>query len=128
MTPPDPATLVPAWLAHLPVAVTVAAADGTILYLNERAAETFAAQGGHALVGQDLYACHNERSRAILRDLLATGRANTYTIEKNGRKKLIHQAPWTEDGKVAGLVELSVVLPAEVPHFVRGQGAGGVIP
>ena len=36
MTHPDPATLIPSWLSALPVGVTVAAADGTILYLNDR--------------------------------------------------------------------------------------------
>ena len=44
---------------------------------------------------------------------------NVYTIEKHGIKKLIYQAPWYRDGEFAGLVELAIELPAELPHFVR---------
>ena len=41
-------------------------------------------------------------------------------MEKAGIKKLIYQAPWRKDGKVAGVVELSMEIPFEMPHFVRG--------
>ena len=52
--------------------------------------------------------------------MLAEGTTNTYTVEKNGVKKLIHQTPWRdEEGKIAGLVEFSTVLPADMPHYVR---------
>jgi transcriptional regulator with PAS, ATPase and Fis domain len=110
----------PAWVSGFPGALTVTDADGTLLYLNDKAARTFEAQGGRDLVGTDLMACHNERSRAIIRRLLETGASNTYTIEKKGVKKLIHQAPWVQDGKIAGLIEVSIEIPGELPHFVRG--------
>lgn len=42
-----------------------------------------------------------------------------YTIEKQGRRKLVYQTPWYEAGAVAGLVEVVLELPAEMPHFVR---------
>ena len=32
---------------------------------------------------------------------------------------MIYQSAWTRDGKVAGLVEVSIVLPDELPHYVR---------
>jgi hypothetical protein len=51
--------------------------------------------------------------------LLAAREKNVYTIEKNGVKKLIFQSPWYKDGKYAGLVELSLEIPFELPHFVR---------
>jgi len=44
---------------------------------------------------------------------------NIYTLEKDGIKKLIYQAPWYEGGEYAGVVELSVEIPFEMPHFVR---------
>jgi hypothetical protein len=48
------------------------------------------------------------------------GAANIYTIQKKGRKKLICQVPWfQQDGSVGGLVELSIPLPEEMPHFNR---------
>ena len=44
---------------------------------------------------------------------------NVYTIEKAGVKKLIYQAPWYRGGEYAGVVELSVEIPFQMPHFVR---------
>jgi hypothetical protein len=51
--------------------------------------------------------------------LLDSRRANVYTIEKRGQKKLIYQAPWYQDGQYRGFIELSLELPAEMPHFIR---------
>jgi hypothetical protein len=50
---------------------------------------------------------------------MATGAGNSYTIEKNGVKKMIHQVPWRENGAIAGMVEFSLVISAVLPHFVR---------
>jgi len=44
---------------------------------------------------------------------------NTYTVEKRGIKKLIYQTPWFVDGKINGLVELSMEIPVEMAHFKR---------
>ena len=52
-------------------------------------------------------------------DLLATGGSNAYTIQKNGVKKMIYQTAWKENGEVAGLVEISMIIPEEMPHYVR---------
>jgi len=42
-----------------------------------------------------------------------------YTIQKSGVKKLIYQAPWFQEGKYAGFVELSLPIPETMPHFDR---------
>jgi hypothetical protein len=57
----------------------------------------------------------------MLADMLKNPRANTYTVEKGKVKKLIHQAPWYKDGRFAGLVELSIVLPENMAHHVRKE-------
>jgi hypothetical protein len=62
----------------------------------------------------------NEKSAAIIRNLLATGGTNSYTIEKNGVHKMIFQSAWKENGFVAGLCEISMIIPAELPHHIRG--------
>lgn len=108
------------WVREFPGAVTVCDRDGVVLEMNDRAAETFAAEGGRALVGTNVLACHPEPARTKLAKMLASGEANVYTIEKNGVKKLIYQAPWYRDGAYAGFVELSLVVPVALPHFVRG--------
>ena len=108
-----------AWPDSIDMAITVCDRQGIILFMNEKAAGTFAADGGRALVGKDLLACHPEAARQKIGRIMASRQANTYTIEKHGLKKLIHQAPWYQDGELGGLVEFSLVLPDEMPHFKR---------
>lgn len=108
------------WVRAFPGAVTVCGRDGIILEMNERSVTSFADDGGVALIGTNALDCHPEPSRSKLAAMLASGRTSVYTIEKNGVKKLIYQAPWYRDGAYAGFVELSLEIPFELPHFVRG--------
>ncbi len=112
----------PDWARTFPGAVTVADRDLKIVYMNEKAAATFGGDGGMELIGTDLLACHKmEKSREIIRRMMEDGGQNVYTIDKKGQKKLIFQSAWRDGrGEVAGLVELSLVLPPDMPHFVRG--------
>ena len=65
--------------------------------------------------------CHNERSKGIIARILEKGDTNAYTIEKKGIRKMIYQTAWRrEDGTVGGIIELSMPIPAEMPHYVRG--------
>jgi len=107
------------WLNNMDVAITVCDREGTIVYMNDQSARTFAADGGKALLGKKLWDCHPEAAREKIRRLLAAGAANTYTIEKNGVRKIVHQMPWRENNEPAGLVEFSLVVPSALPHFVR---------
>lgn len=109
----------PGWMDEFSSAITVTDSDGIILYMNAQSCKSFEENGGAKLIGTNVLDCHPPNARAILEDLLATGKSNTYTIEKNGKKKLIHQAPWYNDGKYAGLVEIAIVLPEPMSHFVR---------
>ena len=110
------------WAKEFPGDITVCDVTGVILEMNDRAAKTFAKDGGRALVGSNLLDCHLEPSRTKLRELMASGKVNAYTTEKGGVKKLIYQAPWYEDGEYRGLVEVAMVLPDVLPHFVRDGG------
>jgi len=107
------------WVNEFPSAITVADKNGKILFMNEKAGKTFEKYGGTNLIGKSLYDCHSEVSRIKLTSLIEQQQTNTYTIEKNGVKKLIHQSPWYLDGKHAGIVEISIELPPEMAHFVR---------
>jgi transcriptional regulator with PAS, ATPase and Fis domain len=107
------------WVEGLPVAITVTDTEGKILAMNARSRETFASDGGGALVGTDVFACHPEPSLTKIRALYAGRRPSHYTIRKNGQKKVIHQIPWMQDGAFAGYVEISVPIPDELPHFDR---------
>jgi len=107
------------WIKEFPAAATVCDAQGIILAMNDRALETFAADGGAALIGTNVLDCHPEPSRTMLRTMLAEGRKNIYTIEKRGVKKLIYQVPWTIGGVYRGFVEMALEIPFDMPHFVR---------
>lgn len=109
------------WVREFPAAVTVCDREGIVLAMNERAAATFAADGGEALIGTNVLACHPEPSRTKLAGMLASGQANVYTIERAGQRKLIYQSPWYERGEYRGFVELSLPIPAVMPHFKRGE-------
>lgn len=107
------------WMEQFDVAITVCDPDGIVLKMNDRAAEIFERQGGKRLVGQNLLDCHPEPARSKLLQLMENRRKNVYTIEKQGIKNLIYQAPWYADGRYGGFVELSLEIPAVMPHFVR---------
>lgn len=108
-----------AWVDEFPYAVTVCDTRGIITEMNNAAAEHLRDEGGRELIGSDVLACHPERAQTILKELLATARPNIYSIEKGGKRKLIVQSPWYQDGAFAGIVELSIVLPEVIPHFKR---------
>jgi len=108
-----------AWFEELPCSVTVCDTDYTILFLNRRAAEVNAKDGGKELIGRNLMDCHPPEAQAKLRRVMESGHPNIYTIERNGVRKMIYQCHWRRDGAVAGLVEVTFELPKEIPHFVR---------
>lgn len=109
------------WIQEFPAAITVCDTNGIILSMNDKACITFAEDGGADLIGKNLLDCHPGPSRTKVEALLNLASSNVYTIEKAGVKKLIYQTPWFQHGKYAGLVELSLPIPSEMPHFVRDK-------
>jgi PAS domain-containing protein len=103
------------FLDHIDAAMTVCDQHGTVRYMNEASRAVFGAD----LVGSDLRDCHPGRACAILEDLLARPRLNAYTIEKGGRRKLVYQVPVLGEDGFRGIVEISLPLPNDMPHFVR---------
>ncbi len=107
------------WTEELASAVTVTAADGTVVEMNARSREVFAKDGGGALIGRSVFGCHPEPALSKTRELYERRAANHYTIRKNGQRKIIHQLPWFENGAFAGFVEISIPIPDVLPHFDR---------
>ena len=108
---------IPDWAYGVECAITVCDADCKIIYMNEKSRELYRKHGD--LIGFNLLKCHSERSQEIIRRLLTEGGTNVYTIEKKGVHKLIYQSAWKKDGKIAGLAEFSIILPDQLPHYVR---------
>lgn len=103
------------YLDTVDFAATVCDKEGVVLYQNARAIE----RDGD-VTGKNLYDCHGEKAGQMIRRMIETGTANTYQIVRHGRRKLLHQTPWfDESGAVAGLIELAIDLPANMPVFDR---------
>ena len=67
--------MIPDWAKELNCSITVCDKDGVIVYQNDRAVEQYRKRGD--LIGRNLFDCHNEKSAAIIRNLLATGGTNS---------------------------------------------------
>ncbi len=107
------------WENGVNFAITVCDAEGKVLEMNDKSAATFAKRGGRELLGRSLLELHPEPARSKLKKMLTEPFTNAYTIEKGGVRKLIYQTPWYEDGRFSGFVELSMEVPAKMPHHVR---------
>jgi transcriptional regulator with PAS, ATPase and Fis domain len=107
------------WVKNFPGAITVCDPKGIILDMNDQSEIVFKKDGGRELIGTNMLSCHPVSARLKLEKLMQDKEINIYTIEKNGKKKLIYQTPWYKNGDYAGFIELSLEIPFELPHFVR---------
>jgi len=107
------------WIEKLDGNVIVCDSQGMIIYMNDHAIKHYEKDGGRSLIGTDLMACHSEASRKKIMEIMDSGKNNVYTIEKAGRRKIIYQSPWFSDGEFRGVIELSLEIPHEMPHFIR---------
>jgi nitrogen-specific signal transduction histidine kinase len=107
------------WVKEFPGPVIVSDVSGIIIELNDKAVEWFADKGGKGLVGKSLFEVHLGPSQSKIKELLQTKETNVYTIERNGVRRLVYQSPWYRDGALAGLVELLLEVPPEIPHHLR---------
>ena len=107
------------WEDGAPFAITICDKEGVIIGMNKKSIEVFSADGGADLIGTNMLDCHPEPSKSQVKEMLNSQITNVYTIEKNGKKKLIFQSPYYENDEYKGLVELSLEIPFEMQHFVR---------
>jgi len=107
------------WLKKINAAVTICDNEGIIVYMNEKSEQVFENDGGKNLIGSNLFGCHPEPALTKLKEMLADGSKNVYTIEKEGKKKIIYQTPWFDENTLGGLIEISFNIPDEMPHFIR---------
>ncbi|MCL2038937.1 MAG: PAS domain-containing protein [Bacteroidetes bacterium] len=105
------------WAKELNLAITVTDKKNEIIYMNDKSKTTFPTTN----IGDKLDNCHSKQSNEIISKMLENNISNTYTVQKNGVKKLIHQTPWYKNGAIAGLVELSIILPDNMPHHNRDK-------
>ena len=107
------------WTDEFSGAITVCDRSGIVVYMNELSKKIFAKDGDSDLIGKSLIDCHPEPARTLLKKMLNEPFSNSYTIEKKGIRKMIHQTPWMENGEFKGVVELSFEIPMEMAHHKR---------
>lgn len=100
------------------IAVTICDKEGKIIEMNGQSREVNL-KPGQDLIGKNVLDCHPEPARSLLEHLMTHEEKHVYTITKGSRKKLIYQIPWYQEGAYAGFIELSMIIPEEMPHYIR---------
>jgi hypothetical protein len=103
------------WTDEFKGSITVCDRKGVINYINQHAQK----QSGRDLLGANLIECHPEPSRSKVKSMLETPTFNSYTVEKGGIKKMVHQSPHYINGVFSGIIEITFEIPKEIPHFNR---------
>jgi transcriptional regulator with PAS, ATPase and Fis domain len=104
------------------VAITVIDSNGKIVDMNTHSKEVNLKDVNQSIIGNDIMDCHPERAQKIIKNMMTNHVNNVYTITKKGQEKLIYQSPWyNADGSFGGLVELSIVIPNNMPHYDRDK-------
>ena len=75
------------WIKEFPAAITVCDATGVLLEMNDRAAKTYANDGGYELLGKNMLDCHPEFGAR--QDGTIAGRAR--------EERLLHREEWHQE-------------------------------
>lgn len=109
------------WWKTFPGSIVVTDEKGIITEMNDFSIESYRKDGGAQLIGKNIMDCHPEPSLSKVKELFAESSMNAYMITKNGKQKMIYQAPYFRNGSFAGMVELSLPLPDDLQHFNRDK-------
>ncbi len=104
------------WPEEFPGYISVCDTEGKILVMNMRISDYFAESGGKALIGSSIFDCHNPKSAQMIRDQLSSQKTIVYTHVENGVQEVVLHVPWYQEGKFAGLVEISLPYEGEIEH------------
>ena len=107
------------WAGEMDVRVTVCDLKGIIVYMNQASVLGMHKYGGYDLIGKSLFDCHNAKSCQLIREMLDHPFVNIYIVEKHGERRLIRQYPWEEDGEHKGIIEMSFLVPFNIPVNIR---------
>ena len=108
------------WVQEFPAEIMVCDSSGIIREMNAEAELLFDSNGGRALLGSDVLECHPDAARKKLQNMMEAQTANAYFNTEDGEKRFFYQAPWYQNGRYGGFVEISFEMPEEIPHFLRG--------
>jgi len=98
--------------AGIQASITIADENERIVYLNDMAVEHYGDQGGDALLGSNVYDCHNPTSQDKIRELYSRYRAGDrtpvryHTEKRDGHAESVVLFPLVVDGFFRGVAEL----------------------
>lgn len=104
------------WFKRFPGSITITDANGIILEMNDKAAESYRDGGGYELIGKSAINCHEEPTRQTVQKMYDEPAMRIYSTRENGQKILVTHAPVFSDGGFMGIVELVINIPEEIPH------------
>ena len=107
------------WVKELPAEVMVCDPVGIILAMNDHAEVLFSDDGGSTLLGKNVLDCHPDPAFTKLEGMLKTRSTNCYFNTEHGEKRFFFQSPWYQEGRYSGFVEISFMVPENIPHFIR---------
>jgi len=96
----------------LRAAVTIADQDYQISFMNDRAAEFYAEDGGEKLIGRNLLDCHRDEHKTVIRAAYDRYRAGDLTPtrchaqKEGGSPESIVHIPLMVEGQFRGIAEL----------------------
>ncbi|MGA2504497.1 MAG: diguanylate cyclase [Anaerolineales bacterium] len=107
------------WVKGVPAEIMVCDSSGIILELNDHAEALFAGDGGKGLLGANVLDCHPDPAFTKLEGMLDDQSTNYYFNTENDEKRFFFQSPWYLEGLYSGYVEISFIVPENVPHFIK---------
>ena len=107
------------WVDEFPGGISVCDTEGRMLVINRKEAAALEKLGFKNILGKKFWACHAKKSAGMIREQMSDQKTRVYFTEQNGIRELLIQAPWFEDGKFGGLVEIAVEVEGEIPTIIR---------
>ena len=107
------------WVEGFPGPITVCNSRGIILEMNEKAIESFRAEGGKKLIGSNLMDCHPEPALSKLKRMMRKRQSNVYTVTKGRTRKIVLETPWYEKNEYRGFVEIELPLTSRIHNLIR---------
>ncbi len=110
------------WADNIEMTVMHCDTRGRVTYMNKKCGEMFKKFGGMELIGKNIFDCHPEGANAKLKEIMDKRVSHSYSIERDGRKTMLHSFPLLNDkGEYIGFGEITYEIPYDMPHYVRDK-------
>ena len=98
------------FLQETDMIISVCDADGTIVYMNDKAKNYFQEPGTPELTGSNILDCHPEPSKSQLKKMMTTHETQSLIKGEGEKRRIIHQTPIYKNKKFNGYIEIIIPL------------------